>query len=139
MSEPTPPRDRQRLLRLLMQFVGGVSLLAFGAAVMPERWIIEISQELGFDPFPDSPLTFYLARHLSLLYGFVGVFFLILANDLDRYLPLVRLLAIATTIFGVGQACVDALAGVPAWWTWGESLSTVFGGLLLGWFVRRSR
>lgn len=129
--------DRQ--LVLFLRLVAGVTFLAFLAAVMPSRWIVEISEELGFEPFPDSPLTFYLARNLSLLYGFVGAALWIVSGDLSRYRPLVRYAWIGTLAFGGLQLLVDAMAGLPAWWTLGESLSTIAGGLLLVWLERRAR
>ena len=72
---PTTPNNQpegDRYIVLFLQVVGGISLLAFLAAVMPEHWMVETAKVLGIDPFPASPLTFYLARNLSLLYGFVG-------------------------------------------------------------------
>ena len=81
-------------LRRLLQVVGGITLLAFAAAIMPSHWMEEISEELGFDPFPDSPLTFYLARNLSLLYGFLGALLIVVSLDLDRYRPLVWYIAL---------------------------------------------
>lgn len=132
IESPTPiAADSDRLLLLFLRFVGGVSLLAFGAAVMPAQWIVQAAEELGFEPFPDSPLTFYLARNLSLLYGFVGAALLILASDLKRYRPLIRWAAIGTMAFGLLQLIVDSMAGLPVWWTLGEALSTLFGGILL--------
>lgn len=126
-------------LIMFLRLVGIVSLLAFAAAVMPAKWIVEIAEELGFDPFPDSPLTFYLARNLSLMYGFVGVLLLVVAADLERYRPLVRWLAIGTIMFGVMQWVVNGMSGLPAWWTLGESSWTVLGGLLMLWFERTTR
>lgn len=126
-----------RNLLLFLRFIGGVSLLAFLASVMPSSWIIEVSEELGFDPFPDSPLTFYLARNLSLLYGFVGAALLVIASDLERYRPLVRYAAFGTILFASFQFIVDSMAGMPSWWTWGESLSTLVGGIIL-FYLQRS-
>ncbi len=63
LSSPTPPCWR------------------FLTAVMPARWIEETAEWLGFDPFPESPLTYYLARNLSLMYGFVGATLLVIVND----------------------------------------------------------
>lgn len=125
-----------RPLLWFLRVVGGFTLLAFAAAVMPADWMIEAAEFLGFRPFPDSPLTFYLARNLSLLYGFVGAALLAIASDLPRYRPLVPLAAWGTIAFGVLQLIVDHQAGMPAWWTWGEGLSTFAGGCLL-WFVER--
>jgi hypothetical protein len=128
----------ERRLVLMLRVVGGITLLAFAAAVMPEKWMIETAEALGFEPFPHSPLTFYLARNLSLLYGFVGVGLLVVTIDFDRYRPLVRYLAWGTMAFGVLQWVVDAQSSLPAWWTCGESASTFLGGLLIGWLDRRA-
>ena len=127
----------RRQLLYFLRFIALVSFLAFAAAVMPGVWIVQASEFLGFEPFPESPLTYYLARHLSLLYGFVGVLLWIAASDLDRYRPLVRKLGVLTVVFGVLQGLVDAMAGLPAWWTTGESMSTLVGGMLLMWMERR--
>ena len=122
---------------LVLRAVGGVSLLAFLAAVMPEPWMVQIARVLGIDPFPSSPLTFYLARNLSLLYGFVGVLLILISLDLDRYRPLVWYVAAGTILFGILQLVVNSMSGLPAWWTWGESGSTFCGGLLLYWIQGR--
>ena len=112
--------------------VAATTLLAFVAAVMPQRWIVATAIALGMEPFPDSPLTFYLARNLSALYGLVGAGLWILTMDLDRYRPLIRPLAIGTIVFAILQWIVDTQSGLPAWWTYGESLSTLVGGLIIG-------
>ena len=128
----------EKWLPLFLRVVGCVTLLAFAAAVMPQKWIVEIAEELGFEPFPHAPLTFYLARNLSLLYGFVGCFLLIVASDLKRYRPLVRLTAIGTIAFGVLQWIVDAQSDMPLWWTAYESLSTIAGGIMIAILDRRT-
>ncbi len=141
MSEPEQTATMNRAdnwLKWYLQFVGAVTLLAFAAAVMPEDWMIEIARLLGIDPFPRDPLTFYLARNLAVLYGFVGVGVLVLAANLDRYRDLVGLLAIGTVLFGVGQLIVNAQSDLPWWWTLGEGGSTIFGGALMRWLYQQS-
>lgn len=131
--------DADRWLILFLRLIGWTTLLAFAAAVMPEKWMVETAQWLGFDPFPDSPLTFYLARNLSLLYGFGGVGLLVITMDFDRYRPLIRYLAIGTMVFGVMQWIVDAQSALPYWWSCGEAISTFIGGVTIWWLDRRSR
>jgi len=120
-------------LQWFFWLIGGVTLLAFAASVMPQKWIVEASEFLGFKPFPESPLTYYLARNLSLLYGFVGVLMLFVVRDLYRYRDLVRFLAIATIAFGASQLIVDLQSEMPLWWALGESLSTLAGGCFFFW------
>jgi len=134
-QSPSP----DRWLLLYLRLIGGSALFAFLASVMPSSWIVSISEELGFDPFPNSPLTFYLARNLSLLYGFVGATLLIIASDLARYRPLVRYAALGTILFSACQFVVDSLSGLPSWWTWGESGSTLIGGIILYWIERMGK
>ena len=126
-------------LVLYLRIVGASALLAFGAALMPSKWIIEIAEALGVEPFPDSPLVYYLARNLSALYGFVGVAMIAITLDFDRYRPSIRLLAIGTISFGALQLVVDAMAQMPWWWIFGESISTILGGVLMYWLDQRSR
>ena len=127
------------LLLLFLRVVGYFTLLAFAAAVMPESWMVKIAKALTIDPFPSSPLTFYLARNLSLIYGFVGAGVLVIASDLDRYRPLVRLLAIGTMAFGVLQLVCDGMSAMPWWWSVGEGLSTLGGGILMYYLDARAR
>lgn len=125
-------------VKLYLQVVGLITLLAFAAALMPESWMIEIAWWLGIDPFPGDPLTFYLARNLSALYGFVGIGILVLAANLDRYRDLVGNLALGTIGFGVWQLIVNAMAGLPHWWVGGEGGTTILGGAILWWLYRNS-
>jgi hypothetical protein len=122
-----------RWLTLFLKVVGAVTMTAFAAAVMPQAWIVNLATWLGFDPFPSAPLTFYLARNLSLMYGFIGMLVLWIAIHIDQYRSLVRPFGYATVLFGISQAIVDAQAAMPVWWTALESLSTIFGGIVIVW------
>ena len=135
-NEGSAPQERSSLpernaLRRLLKLIAVVSWLAFAAAFMPEKWFVEISEFFHLETFPQSSLGFYLARHLSLLYGFVGVLLWVLASDLDRYLPLVRKVSKMTIVFGGLQLMMDFACNMPLWWTFTESLSTIATGFLV--------
>jgi hypothetical protein len=119
-----------------LRLVGVISQLAFVAAVMPESWIIEISEELNLEAFPETPIAFYLARHLSLIYGFIGIGLIMISYQLTRYRDLVGYLSIGIIAFGILQGLIDFQSGMPVWWTLGESISTVIGGLIMAWLHR---
>jgi hypothetical protein len=121
----------EKWLILFFRVVGVGTIFAFAGALMPQTWMVEIAEELGFEPFPSAPLTFYLARNLSLLYGFVGCALLVIASDFARYRPLVSKVGIGAIAFGSLQFLVDIQSGMPMWWTLYESLSTIFGGVLI--------
>lgn len=143
MTHPSPtntqhtlshgPWNPERLLwlRRFLNLVGCVTLLAFAFAIMPEPWFAWCADHLGIDPFPEHPLTYYLARNLSALYGYVGVVMLVVARDLVRYHPLIGALGWGTISFGILQLVIDTQSGLPTWWTWGEGLSTVAGGVCI--------
>ncbi|MCA9135232.1 MAG: hypothetical protein KDB00_00700 [Planctomycetales bacterium] len=120
-----------------LRLVGIVSQLAFVAAVMPESWIVKITDELHLQPFPETPLAFYLARHLSLLYGFVGIGLIVVSYQINRFRDLVGHLAIGVVAFGLMQALIDFQSGLPVWWTAGESISTIIGGFIMLWLHRK--
>ena len=127
-----------RYLLFYLRFVGVFALLAFAAALMPGNWMVEIAGWMDIKPFPEAPLTFYLARNLSLMYGFLGVFLLLIASDLPRYRRLVRRMAVCAVSFAVLQGVVNAMAGMPAMWTYGESGWNLLGGGLMWWLEART-
>ncbi len=106
---------------------------------MPARWIEETAEWLGFEPFPESPLTYYLARNLSLMYGFVGATLLVIVNDYQRYHPVIRKVAIGTVLFGLLQGVVNLQSRLPWWWIASETINTLLGGVLIYWFDARAR
>jgi hypothetical protein len=128
-----------RLLRGLLMFVASAALLAFAAALMPQSWHVTAGEAIGFRPFPVSPLTFYLARHLSLLYGFLGVFLWLIVLDWQRFRPLVQYFGIIVIACGILQLATDAMSVMPWWWTASESTRTIVGGCLVWWLERQGR
>ena len=128
---------RHTILRIFLYLAGSTTLLAFAAAVMPGEWMIWIADVSGIADFPEHPLTWYLARHLSAMYGLFGVGILIMATDLDRYLPLLRVTAWGLIALGFLQFAIDSSAPMPAYWTWSEASSSAFGGLCIMYLARK--
>ena len=62
-----------RVLFWLLRVNAGVLLLALPCALLPFAWMDAVHREaLGLDSLPDSPITRYLARSLSLVYAMRG-------------------------------------------------------------------
>ena len=126
-------------LAWFLWLVGVFTQLAFVAALMPASWFVIITQEIGLDAFPETPLAFYLARHLSLMYGFVGIALIVISYQLSRYRDLIGYLAYGVIVFGILQGIIDLQSGMPLIWTLGESISSVIGGLMILWLHKNCR
>jgi hypothetical protein len=72
-----------------------------------------IADWLGVGQLPRSPLTEYLTRSLSAMYGVFGVLHLYLARDVARYLDLIIVIGWLTVLAGAIQTAVDFAAGMP--------------------------
>ena len=105
-----------KLLILLLRFVGVTALFALVAVFMPVSWMTATHRWLGLGEMPTAPVVEYLARSLSAFYALVGALCLVVAADLERYRPLVRFLGLAFSLMSVVLLGVDLAAGMP--WRW---------------------
>ena len=113
--------------------------LAFLAVVMPTSGMAAIADWLAVGPLHRSPLTEYLTRSLSAMYGVFGVLHLYLAREVIRYLDLIVVLGWLTILAGAIQTVIDFAAGLPLSWSLSEGPSTVLAGLAYVWLARRAR
>ena len=120
------------LLKLALRIGGAVTTAAFLAVLLPVDWMATAHQKLGLGAFPRAPITEYFARSASLLYGFHGVLMIIVARDPVRYRAIVTYIAVMNISFGCAIAAIDVHAGMPWWWTAGESGSILLLGLIIG-------
>ena len=81
--------------------------------------------------FPAAPITDYLARSVSALYGFHGVLLFILAADPARYERIVLYLGVANLVLGVILFGIDVHADLPPWWIASEGPPVVGLGVLV--------
>src|SRR6516162_1616501 len=120
-----------RALVLLLRLVGVSALFALVAVFMPASWMATTHRWLGLGEMPTGPVVEYLARSLSAFYAIMGALCLVLAADLERYRPLVRLLGLAFALMSVVLLGVDLAAAMPWWWSASEGPGgVVFGALL---------
>ena len=129
----------RRLLAWLLYVLGGVMSVAFLAVVMPTSLMAMIADWLGVGPLHRSPLTEYLTRTLSAMYGVFGLLHLYLARDVVRYLDLIVVFGWLTVLAGVIVTAVDFVAGMPPFWSWSEGPPTVLTGLVYVWLARQAR
>ena len=118
---------RKKLLILLLRACGLLDMLALLVALIPSSWIIALHGHLGLDRFPDESIALYLARSSSLMYAIHGLVLIFLSFSIERYLPLIRLLAGIALIHGLLLIAIDLSTAMHWWWICGE------GPLLLAW------
>jgi hypothetical protein len=128
--------DRRLALVWLLRVFGGMTVLALPTVFLPVSWMAEIHAWLGLGTFPESTVTDYMARSLSLLYGLVGVLILLFASDVERYRPLIAYMGWGSTAAGIVLLGIGLHAGLPWWWTWHEGPSSTAFGLVILWLLR---
>ena len=127
-----------QLLTLFLRFGGVVLVTAFGAMLLPTEWMAASHRWLGMGEFPQAPLTDYLIRSISALYGFHGVLVLLVAGDPLRYERIVRYLGVMDIVFGLLMVVIDWRAGMPTMWTMAEGPSLVVVGVVVLYLLSRA-
>lgn len=119
------------LLIVLLRLTGVAMLGAVVFVFAPFAWMQEIHAAIGMGELEYTPLLSYLTRTLSAMYAIIGTILLFVSRDLRRYLPLIRMLGIVAIAGGVGVTILDALLGLPAFWTVLEGPLTVGLGVAM--------
>jgi hypothetical protein len=128
--------DRTRLLSWWLRLAGVMEILAFFAVVMPRSWMESSHVWLGLGEMVAGPITMFMIREASYTYGVHGIILCILASDVVRYRPLVLLTGISYLVAGVVFFVIDYTAGLPLWWTVGDSLAVGCFGAVVLWLSR---
>lgn len=119
----------ERALVVLMRVGGTFLVAAFLAVLMPTSWMEASHARLAIGEFPESPLTEYLTRSLSMMYGFHGVLLFVVSTNVRRFRPVVRFLGIKNMLFGTMILALDLWCGLPWWWTLNEGPPIAVVGL----------
>lgn len=120
------------LLVVLLRLAGVITVTAFLAMLMPPELMAATHRWLGLGELPRAPVVEYLARSISALYGFHGVFLLIVSTDTRKYRTLVWYVAAMNVIFGAMILAIDLHAGMPMFWTLAEGPPIIAFGLVIG-------
>jgi hypothetical protein len=136
---PAMTRSDKLLVIILRYLLGIPGLLALVAVFMPVTWMAAAHRWLGLGEMPDAPVVEYLARSLSAMYAVLGAFCLLAATDLERYRPLVRLLAVTFALLGLVLLGIDVAAGLPWWWIAFEGPRCIGVGAVIYFLAGRAR
>jgi hypothetical protein len=140
MHKKSVPRAfSDRVLRLLLQLVGTVSLFALVAVFMPYAWMDSIHRAIGMGSLPSQPIVGYLARSLSLFYALMGGLLLLCSFDIQRCWVLLRYLSVAFVFFGMVVLGIDYFEGMPDYWRRLEGPFVIIYGIAMTVLVLRSK
>lgn len=136
-ATPTPIlADPGRCLQLLLRVFAAILLLAFVPVFFPFAWMDAIHDQLGIGRLPDQTIVDYLARSASMLYGTMGIYYLVVSFDLPRYAPLVAVFCWVKIILGIGLLVLDAVVGMPWFWVLAEGPVVMSAGGAMLWLLR---
>ncbi len=121
----------ERWVRCLLWIMGGSIVLALVPIWIPLAWMESIHRWLGLGSIPEQPIFSYLARSLSAMYFAHGVFVLAVSTDVQRYWPLIRLIAMMNVFLGCTFVVIDWWSTMPWYWTAFEGPPIAAVGLLL--------
>jgi len=111
-------------------------MVAFFFVLLPKQQMADCHRWLGLGELPDAPLTFYLARSTSLLYGIHGVLMFVCGRNVSKYRDLVPIFGWLHVVLGTVMLGVDLSSGMPWWWTAFEGLPIALTGLAIVWLGR---
>ena len=128
----------ETILSWLLMIVGCGLMLAFVFMLSPGSLLAKIHAQLGLGEMSSEPLTFYLARSTSLLYGVHGVLMFIVGRDVRKYADLVTVFGWLHFLIGSAMLGIDLSAGMPWWWTTFEGAPIALTGLAILWLKKKA-
>ncbi len=129
--------SRERVLAWLLRAAGAFEVLAFCAVVMPRSWMEASHAWLGLGEMPGGAVTMFMIRQASYSYGIHGVAMWVMASDVERFRPMVKLVGFSFLLAGPVFFLIDYTSGMPWWWTANDAVGCSSIGAALIWFNRR--
>jgi hypothetical protein len=128
--------SNHRLLAWLLRLAGACELFAFFAVVMPRSWMEASHAWLGMGALPEGAVVMFMIRQASYTYGMHGISLFLLASDVVRFRPLVRLNGVSFLLAAPVFFLIDTTSGIPRWWTLVDTLGCGLFGAALLWLTR---
>lgn len=130
--------NAEKILSWLLMITGCGLMVAFLFVLMPGSQMASIHQWLGLGEMPDAPITLYLARSTSLLYGIHGVLMFVCGRNIQKYSELVPVFGWLHVVIGLTMLAIDLSSGMPWWWTTFEGVPIAMAGLLIVWLNKKA-
>ena len=115
----------ERWLVSLLRLTALGTMLAVVPLLMPYAWWDWVHRGMGLGPFPDAPVVDYLTRSVCAFYAMFGGLLWVVSRDVRKHAPVIRYVAWVGAAFSVFITAIDALLGLPWYWTWVEGPLTL--------------
>ena len=132
------PERAQTFLRWILMIIGCGLMVAYLFVLLPSSQMASIHNWLGLGEFPERPISFYLARSTSLLYGVHGTVMFIVGFRWSKYADLAPLFGWLHVVIGIAMLVIDLTSGMPWWWSAGEGVPIAATGLLIVWLAKKA-
>lgn len=132
MTSPHPA-GRPGAQRLLLRVFALVALISLPAVLLPRLALEKVSWIMGFGQPPMTPVTLYMMAGGAAVYLGQSVLMWAISADVERYQPLVRLIAWILVVCGPVFLWIDSQAGLPRWWVMMDGVGSLVGGGGLVW------
>jgi len=105
------------MLKWLLRGFGVAIAPAIVPTFMPASWMAWCHEAVGLGEMPEGPVFIYMARCLSAFYAILGGLLLLTSLDVRRNAPVIRYIGGVCMISAVLVTILDAMLGLPWWWT----------------------
>ncbi|WP_148618642.1 hypothetical protein [Mariniblastus fucicola] len=130
--------NAEKVLSWLMMIVGCGLMVAFLFMLLPPQQMASMHEWLGLGELPDAPITFYLARSTSMLYGIHGALMFICGRNVKKHADLMPVFGWLHFVIGVVMIGIDVTSGMPWWWTTFEGAPIAATGLVVVWLSKKA-
>lgn len=127
-----------RILQWILLLSGVFLMSAFATTLLPVSWMASTHQWLGLGEFPNSPITIYLARSTSLLYGVHGLLMFYTGWSIETHWRWVTIFGWLHVLMGSSMVMIDWTSGMPAYWTAIEGPPVAILGVVILLLLKRT-
>lgn len=133
MNDANASIHHAKAQRLILRICAIVALLALPAVVVPRMMAEKVSWAMGFGQPPMTPLMLYMMAGGAAVYVGQAVLMWVMASDVTRYQPLIRIVAWVFLVCAPLFWWIDSQAGIPRWWRAMDSVGSLLAGTALAW------
>lgn len=118
-------------LKIALWICGIGCLTALPFMVLPWAMIENVYRWFGYEPIPDVPAAMYLFRIACGIFGLIGLYFIILAQNPLRYGPMLILSAYGLISFGLLCLVVGLILRMSPMFYIGDALFALVLGIVI--------